>query len=59
MGRRIRRGALVSLMVAAALVAPVALPIRMVVLHLRRDTARTEFVVRHATPGDRLLPEIA
>jgi hypothetical protein len=46
-------------MIMAAVVAPVALPIRIVVLHLRRDTAKTEFVVRHASPGDRLLPETA
>ena len=45
MGRRLRRIALVSLMVAAAVLAPVALPIRMVVMHLRRETARTEQVV--------------
>ena len=56
MGRQIRRMALVFLMIFAALVAPIALPIRIVVLHLKRDTAKTEFVVRHVSPGDPLEP---
>jgi len=56
-GRQIRRIVLVALMILAAVVAPVALPIRIVVLHLRRDTAKTEFVVRHVAPGEDLLPE--
>ena len=49
--------ALVSLMILAAVVAPVALPIRIVVMHLRRDTAKTESVVRHIASGTDLLPE--
>ena len=57
MGMRLRRLALVTLMILAALVAPVALPIRIVVMHLRRDTAKTEFVIRHVTAGDTVLPE--
>jgi hypothetical protein len=43
---RIRRYALVTMMILAAAVAPIAVPIRIVVLHLRRDTSRIEFVVR-------------
>jgi len=44
------------LMIFAALVAPIALPIRIIVLHLRRETPKTEFVVRHVSPGDPLEP---
>jgi hypothetical protein len=33
-------------MVLAAAVAPIALPIRIIVLHLRREATRIEFVVR-------------
>lgn len=55
-GRQIRRVALVVLMMFAALVAPLALPLRIVVLKRRREIPKTEFVVRHVTPG-RLLPE--
>jgi hypothetical protein len=43
---RIRRVALVALMVLAAVVAPIAVPIRMIVLQRRRVPTRTEFVVR-------------
>jgi hypothetical protein len=57
MGRRLRRGALVALMVLAAVVAPVALPIRMVVLHLRRETKRTEFVLREERTSPIRLPQ--
>ncbi|HEY7756063.1 MAG TPA: hypothetical protein VID69_07545 [Actinomycetota bacterium] len=46
MARRIRRYALVSMMILAAVVAPIAVPIRIVVLHLRRETSRIEFVAR-------------
>jgi hypothetical protein len=57
MARRIRRVALVSLMVLAAVLAPVAVPIRILVLHLRRETTRTEFVVRDERA--RVLPTTA
>ena len=46
-GWRLRRFALVALMLFAALVAPIALPIRILVERVRRDTRRTEQVVRH------------
>jgi hypothetical protein len=55
-GRQVRRAALVVLMIFAALVAPIALPIRIIVLHLKRETPKTEFVVRHVSPGDMLEP---
>jgi hypothetical protein len=53
-GRRIRKVTLVTLMVLAAAVSPIAVPIRIVVLHLRRDTARTEFVARDERQGHEL-----
>jgi hypothetical protein len=34
------------MMILAAVVAPIAVPIRIVVLHLRRETSRIEFVAR-------------
>jgi len=55
-GRKIRHTALVLLMILAAVVAPIALPIRIIVLHLKRETPKTEFVVRHVSPGDLLEP---
>jgi hypothetical protein len=55
----LRRIALVTLMVLAALVAPVALPIRMVVLHLRREPKTTEFVVREDQTSPIRLPQRA
>jgi len=55
-GRQIRRVALVVLMILAALAAPVALPLRIVVLKRRREVAKTEFVVRHVAPSG-FLPE--
>jgi hypothetical protein len=45
-GRRLRRIALVVLMAFATLIAPIAVPIRIVVLALRRESKKTEFVVR-------------
>ena len=57
MGSRIRRIALVTLMVLAAVVAPIAVPIRMVVLYLRREAKRTEFVVRDERRSDLELPQ--
>jgi hypothetical protein len=56
MARQIRRVALVALMLLAAIVAPVALPIRIVVMHLRRDTAKIGFVARDIGSGDVLSP---
>jgi hypothetical protein len=60
-GRGLRRVALVALMLFAALVAPIALPIRILVERVRRDTRRTEQVVRQEVwsawrlaPGDDL-----
>ena len=44
--------ALVTLMTLAALVAPVAVPIRIVVLKRRRLTPTTELVVRRAGPAE-------
>jgi hypothetical protein len=55
-GRQLRRTALVVLMMFAAVVAPIALPIRIIVLHLKRETPKTEFVVRHIASGDLLEP---
>ncbi len=52
-----RRFALVALMILAAIIAPVALPIRMIVVHLRRETSRTEFVVREERRTDLELPQ--
>ncbi len=57
MGRRMRRIALVALMVLAAIVAPVALPIRIIVIHLQRETKKTEFVVRQERRTDLELPQ--
>ncbi len=57
MGRRVRRGVLVALLVLAAVVAPVALPIRIVVLHLRRETKKTEFVVLQERADSIRLPQ--
>lgn len=51
MGRKIRRIALVVLMAFAALVAPLALPIRIIVLKRRREVPKTEFVLREVTTG--------
>ncbi|MGA9159884.1 MAG: hypothetical protein WB297_03315 [Actinomycetota bacterium] len=59
MGRRIRRIALVVLMILAALVAPIAVPIRIVVLHLKRDQNKTGFVVREERSSPLQLPETA
>ena len=56
---RIRKAALVALMILAAMVAPIAMPIRMLVLRRRRDGARTEFVVRHERHFELELPETA
>jgi hypothetical protein len=39
-------------MVLAAIVSPVAVPIRIVVLHLRRETKKIEFVVRDERHAD-------
>ena len=54
---RIRKAALVALMILAAILAPIAVPIRMLVLRRRRDGARTEFVVRHEPHFELELPE--
>ena len=51
--------ALVVLMAVAALVAPIAVPIRIVVLHLKRDRNKTEFVVREERSSRLQLPETA
>jgi hypothetical protein len=48
-GRRLRKVALVTLMLFAAVVAPIALPIRILVERVRRDTRKTEQVVRQET----------
>ena len=48
-GRRLRKAALVTLMLFAAVVAPVALPIRILVERVRRDTRKTEQLVRQET----------
>ena len=45
-GRSIRKLALVALMLFAAVVAPIALPIRMVVELMRKDVRKTEQIVR-------------
>jgi hypothetical protein len=45
-GGRIRRLALVTLMVLAAVVAPIAVPIRVIRGQRRREVRKTEFVVR-------------
>jgi hypothetical protein len=44
-------------MVLAALVAPIAVPIRMLVLRRRRESPRTEFVVRDEHRSELELPE--
>ena len=51
-GRRLRKAALVTLMLFAAVVAPVALPIRILVERVRRDTRKTEQVVRQETRAE-------
>jgi hypothetical protein len=53
----VRKAALVALMILSALVAPIAVPIRIVVLHLRRESKKTEFVVRDERVSDLELPE--
>jgi hypothetical protein len=58
-GRRPRRIALVVLMAFAALVAPIAVPIRIVVLALRREPKKTEFVVREDRSSPLRLPKTA
>jgi hypothetical protein len=45
-GRTFRKVVLVAMMLLAAVVAPIALPIRMLVERVKRDTAKTEQVVR-------------
>lgn len=45
-GRSIRKLALVALMLFAAVVAPIALPIRMIVELRRKDVRKTEQIVR-------------
>jgi hypothetical protein len=54
---RIRRLALVALMILATLVAPIAVPIRLVRLQRRREARRTEFVVRDRGASALRLPE--
>ena len=56
---RIRRIAFVVLMILAALVAPIAVPLRMIVLQRRRVPTRTEFVVRDERPNALGRPETA
>jgi hypothetical protein len=46
-GGRIRRMACVTLTVFAVLVAPIALPIRLIRGQRRREPRKTELVVRH------------
>lgn len=55
-GRSLRKTALVALMILAAVAAPVALPIRMIVALRRRETTRTEQVVRPDRATEQALP---
>jgi hypothetical protein len=48
-GMTLRKLALVVLMLFAAVVAPIAIPIRMVVELVKRDTAKTEQTVQRET----------
>ncbi len=52
-GRTFRKMVLVTIMLLAAIVAPIALPIRMLFERLKRDSAKTEQVVRRETHGVR------
>jgi hypothetical protein len=56
-GGRIRRLALVTLMVLAALVAPIAVPIRVFRGQRRREPRKTELVVHAERSAAPRLPE--
>jgi len=58
-GRSLRKTALVALMILAAVAAPVALPIRMIVALRRRETSRTEQVVRPDRTTEQTFPSTA
>jgi hypothetical protein len=47
-----RKVALVALLILAAVVAPIAVPIRMLIARRQRPTTRTEQVVRTDRSGD-------
>ena len=57
--RNVRKAALVALMILAAVVAPVALPIRMIIARRQRETIRTEQVVRTDRVAETTLPSTA
>jgi hypothetical protein len=54
---RVRKATVIALMILSVLVAPIAVPIRMVVVHLRRESKKTEFVVREDRRSRLELPE--
>jgi archaellin len=54
--RGLRKLALVAIMLVAAVAAPVALPIRMLIARRQRPTATTEQVVRRQDASARTLP---
>jgi ABC-type phosphate/phosphonate transport system permease subunit len=54
--RGLRKAALVALMLVAAVAAPVALPIRMLIARRNRPTETTEQVVRDQDAVARTLP---
>ena len=55
-GRGFRKVALVALMLMAAVAAPVALPIRMLIARRQRPTETTEQVVRRQDATGRTFP---
>jgi hypothetical protein len=52
-GRTFRKVALVVMMLFAAIVAPIAIPIRMIVELVKRDSAKTEQIVLRETRSAR------